>query len=236
MITYCSSIHRVSWLLSKYNILPVQPLRPSTVQHLPRKERKELAEAKAKGGAAAGGATKAYHTSSIASGGKDCGDLVGQWCWWWNEGWMNECVLCFSLSLYKYRSRSNHFGALRRIGKRDARDRILRCREIRLILGQTKTLVWKQRRMANKKKQNLQTYISRSGKHPSLCFVCFFLQYDYHDHHLFLLSCLSLLHISELMWECNWCLCWMHILFILTYNVRTAPLLLSIDVLYLPVS
>lgn len=50
--------------MSKYNILPAAPLPPSTVQHLPRKERKELAEAAAKAG---GGAGKKYHTSAAAA-------------------------------------------------------------------------------------------------------------------------------------------------------------------------
>lgn len=53
---------RVAWLMAKYNLLPPAPLPPSTVQHLPRKERKELAEAAAK----AGGGAKAYHTHAHA--------------------------------------------------------------------------------------------------------------------------------------------------------------------------
>lgn len=56
-------ICRVAWLMAKYNILPPAPLPPSTVQHLPKKERKELAEAAAK----AGGGAKKYHTSARAA-------------------------------------------------------------------------------------------------------------------------------------------------------------------------
>lgn len=55
---------RVAWLMSKYNLMPPAPLPPSTMQHLPRTERKEFkealaAKAKAAGG---GGAAKKYHT------------------------------------------------------------------------------------------------------------------------------------------------------------------------------
>lgn len=57
---------RVAWLMARYNILPPAPLPPSTVQHLPRKERKELAEAAAKAGA---GGAKKLHTSARAVGG-----------------------------------------------------------------------------------------------------------------------------------------------------------------------
>lgn len=47
--------------MAKYNLLPPAPLPPSTVQHLPKKERKELAEAAAKAGA---GGAKKYHTTA----------------------------------------------------------------------------------------------------------------------------------------------------------------------------
>lgn len=61
---------RVAWLMAKYNLLPAAPIRPSTVQHLPRKERKELVEAKAKASAAAagGGGAKKYHTTAGGGG------------------------------------------------------------------------------------------------------------------------------------------------------------------------
>ncbi|TFJ82261.1 hypothetical protein NSK_006381 [Nannochloropsis salina CCMP1776] len=73
---------RVAWLMSKYNLLPEAPLRPMTLRHLPRKERKEVVEAKKAAAAAARaksqGAARQMHTES---GGKrdeeKGGGLVG---------------------------------------------------------------------------------------------------------------------------------------------------------------
>jgi hypothetical protein len=85
---------RVAWLMSKYNLLPAAPVRPSTLQHLPRKERKEVMEAKEKlvvaaraqtaadkearaaaGGGAVGGVKK-FHTDARREGGRE-GGVVG---------------------------------------------------------------------------------------------------------------------------------------------------------------
>jgi hypothetical protein len=62
MSRHARTNHRVAWLMAKYNLLPPAPLPPSTVQHLPRKERKELVEAAAKAGA------KKFHTSAEGKG------------------------------------------------------------------------------------------------------------------------------------------------------------------------
>jgi hypothetical protein len=85
--------------MSKYNLLPAAPVRPSTLQHLPRKERKEVMEAKEKlvvaaraqtaadkearaaaaaaaaGGGAVGGVKK-FHTDARREGGRE-GGVVG---------------------------------------------------------------------------------------------------------------------------------------------------------------
>ncbi|GAB5035394.1 ribosomal protein s16 [Nannochloropsis oceanica] len=83
---------RVAWLMSKYNLLPAAPIRPSTLQHLPRKERKEVMEAKeklvvaaraktaahkeARAAAGAGGGGKTFHTDARREGEKE-GGVVG---------------------------------------------------------------------------------------------------------------------------------------------------------------
>ena len=74
---------RVAWLMSKYNLMPPAPLPPSTMQHLPRTERKEFKEAlaaKAKaaaagGGGGGGGAAKKYHT---VAGSRRAGGEAGE--------------------------------------------------------------------------------------------------------------------------------------------------------------
>jgi ribosomal protein S16 len=71
---------RVAWLMSKYNLMPPAPLPPSTMQHLPRIERKEFKEAlaaKAKAAAAGGGgAAKKYHT--VAAGSRRAGEEAAE--------------------------------------------------------------------------------------------------------------------------------------------------------------
>jgi len=82
--------------MSKYNLLPAAPIRPSTLQHLPRKERKEVMEAKEKlvvaaraktaadkearaaagGGGVAAAGVKKFHTDARREGGREEG-VVG---------------------------------------------------------------------------------------------------------------------------------------------------------------